>query len=1112
MPLINTSVPNLAQGVSQQPDNLRFPGQCDEQINAWSTVVEGLVKRPNSRFLYDTDLGANIGANLFTHFVDRDDENQYLITYDSTNGLKAFDLTVSIYGTGEISIYVPSIAATNYLSTTNPLKDLRALTIADSTFLLNTSKVIERDRAVEFRTKDLETDALIFVKQGDYEKAYNIYIDGGLVPPASSLAASHKYTDNHWTSPAADAPQPATYISGTSEGGAKAGIKADTEFIAEDLTTCLDAYVTSATAVKGVTISGGSGWVVSGGNSWRGSRYYYEFFIDQYDSGTNASTASGAKGTLVIGGDGSVSSYKLTHEGANYVASNTSGINTKYTIRQVREWTKRYFGNFKKHQTRHDVIDASVTLNNSGAVIATVNPFGSTFPTTLTINVPGDLAGLTITREGSVIKLTHTSDFRVKVSDGLADQGLGVIYKEVDSITDLPKSCFNRFRVKVIGDAELEQDDYYVSFKTKDNEDFGEGSWVETGGWNSDLTSAGKLSGIDSAIDIETMPIRLIPTPATGKITGFELQLVNWSHRTAGDDSTNPYPTFISGSGDFVTYLSSNYSCVKSHTSSVSIIPTNTTYWKAETTVPSNTPEWGSGLGYIEGNNKRINDLFFFKNRLGFLTNDSIIFSEADEYYNFFRTTTQSLLDSAPIDVGISHTKISILKYAQAFQEKLMLFSAKTQFVLRGGDLLTPKTVTISPVTEYDVSESIRPLALSSNIYFNFKRNSYEGLLEYTVDNNTEVYNANEITQQVNKYIPSNIVRMEGSASENIIVIQSNSDYKKLFIYKYFWQGNEKVQSAWMSFTFPRDVRSFYFIESTLYIITTDSNGTYLEKIPMENNLVEVDRDYALLLDSRILSGNANYVSGKSYTKLGSASPRVFDGQNYTDVTFISFSNSFLFQDGMAVYSKNGNKRSVIQHTGNKINILVKGRMADYVSYLGTFYKCIQGHTSSASILPTDTNYWQVSTEVDTAAAWSDKSFEYLSVDDYFIGFEYDMLYRFSKQNLKQPTERGGRSASDYTYQTIRNGSLEFSETGHFNVEVTPKFRDTATYTYNPALLASVSTLNKFTPDSGFFKFAVQAQPNEATIEVKSSSALPVKLLSAEFESTIISRSRRYGG
>ena len=556
-------------------------------------------------------------------------------------------------------------------------------------------------------------------------------------------------------------------------------------------------------------------------------------------------------------------------------------------------------------------------------------------------------------------------------------------------------------------------------------------------------------------LDQDTMPVRLIPDQDTGKITSFTLKVVDWEGRDSGDDNSNPLPSF-------------------------------------------------------KGN--KINDIFFFKNRLGVLTDDSVVFSEADEYFNFFRTTTQSLLDSAPIDVGISHTKISLLKYAQAFQEKLMLFSAKTQFVLRGADLLTPKTVTISPVTEYDVSESIRPLALSSHIYFNFKRNSFEGLLEYTVDNNTETYGAAEITEQINKYIPSNIVRMAGSASENMIIVQTDQDYKKLFVYKYFWQGREKIQSSWMSFTFTREVRSFHFIESTLHIITTDSDGTYLEKIPMENGLAETDRDYALLLDGRIQTSSTNYVQSINYTKLSSTTPQSFDGSNYTDVTYMRFRNSFLFKEGMAIYSKNGTRKEVTLHSVNDIEILIDGKLANYVNYNGSLYKCVEGHTSSASILPTDTNYWQPTVEVDSAPVWSEQGYEYLSVYDYFIGYEYDMLYRFSKQNLKQPTERGGRSASDYTFQTIRNGSIEYSETGHFNVEVTPKFRDKYTYTYNPSLLASVSTLNKFTPETGFFKFAVQAQPNDATIEIKSSSALPVKLLSAEFESTIISRSRRYGG
>ena len=1036
MPLLNTSIPNLAQGVSQQPDNLRYPGQCDEQINAWSTVVEGLVKRPNSRFSYDTGLGANINSNLFSHYVDRDEQNQYVITYDSVNGLKARDLTVDNISAGEMDITIEDATAGTYVSvssTGNPLTDLTALTIADSTFIVNKTKTVG---ALSVLQEPLEKEALIFVKLGDYEKGYSIYIDGALVPVDTSLDNHHEYTHIAGASPS-------TYISGPSTGaGANLGKHADTEFIAKDLETCLNTRFPSSTVnvMNAVSISspnGGLGYLQP--ISPYAIGYKVEVTINQ--SAGLSGPAETAKGEAVIDSNGTITGVNLTHIGANFASSgNILGSSLQVTLQEFTLNT--FFNVWEAFPWRNVPTPSRVTLpaNTANWVFTTVSdtPF-------------------TVDRKGSVIKLTHAldKDFQIRVTDGLANQGLSAIYKEVDSITDLPASCYNGFRIKVIGDAELEQDDYYVKFKTKDNEDFGEGSWIETVGWTQDGSATGASQYIDNALDQDTMPVRLIPDQTTGKITSFTLKVVDWAGRDSGDDNSNPLPSF-------------------------------------------------------KGN--KINDIFFFKNRLGVLTDDSVVFSEADEYFNFFRTTTQSLLDSAPIDVGISHTKISLLKYAQAFQEKLMLFSAKTQFVLRGADLLTPKTVTISPVTEYDVSESIRPLALSSHIYFNFKRNSFEGLLEYTVDNNTETYGAAEITEQINKYIPSNIVRMAGSASENMIIVQTDQDYKKLFVYKYFWQGREKIQSSWMSFTFTREVRSFHFIESTLHIITTDSDGTYLEKIPMENGLAEADRDYALLLDGRIQTSSTNYVQSINYTKLSSTTPQSFDGSNYTDVTYMRFRNSFLFKEGMAIYSKNGTRKEVTLHSVNDIEILIDGKLANYVNYNGSLYKCVEGHTSSASILPTDTNYWQPTVEVDSAPVWSEQGYEYLSVYDYFIGYEYDMLYRFSKQNLKQPTERGGRSASDYTFQTIRNGSIEYSETGHFNVEVTPKFRDKYTYTYNPSLLASVSTLNKFTPETGFFKFAVQAQPNDATIEIKSSSALPVKLLSAEFESTIISRSRRYGG
>ena len=176
----------------------------------------------------------------------------------------------------------------------------------------------------------------------------------------------------------------------------------------------------------------------------------------------------------------------------------------------------------------------------------------------------------------------------------------------------------------------------------------------------------------------------------------------------------------------------------------------------------------------------------------------------------------------------------------------------------------------------------------------------------------------------------------------------------------------------------------------------------------------------------------------------------------------------------------------------------------------GVIYKCVETHTASTSDSPATSDKWTVSSDVNFATIWSSGNF-YNDDKYFFIGKPYDMLYRFSNQSLKQPTERGGRSASDYTFQTIRNGSLNYADTGHFTVEVTPLYRDTYKYVFNPDIVGANLSLNEFKPQDGHFRFAVQAQPDEVTIEVKSDSALPVKLLAAEFESMFIPRSRRYG-
>lgn len=800
MPLLTTSVPNLSQGVSQQPDNLRYPGQGESQINAYSSVVDGLVKRPSTRYVGTLE-SSNLSTDSLVHVINHDSDNRHvlIVTPDTGSGS-----TIKVYDTdgGTVKTITDGSTggtATTYVSSDKPREKLKALTIANTTYILN--KATTTAMATSPTSDPLSAEALVFIKQGAYNTRYVVTLDG------------------------------------------------------------VECAITS--------------------------------------------------------GGGSTGSHSESDADSSHIASE---LKTK--------------------------IEAEQTA--------------------------GNISGYTVTLNGSVLKIENSSSFTIKVSDGISNTGLGLVSQEVSAITDLPKSCFDGFRVKVKGDVELVQDDYYVQFTSKDSQTFGEGSWEETIG-----------PSIQTTIDNTTMPVKLVPATGFGSYTLAPSSEPTWTNRLVGDADTNPDPSFI-------------------------------------------------------GN--PISDIFFYKNRLGFLSGQNVIFSEADSYDNFFRTTVLTLLDSAPIDVGVSHTKVSLLKHAIPFQEKLVLFSPQSQFVLRGTDLLTPKTINISPITEYNVTENAQPLALGNFIYFPFERGGFQGVYEFYVDSTTDVFDASEITSHVPKYIPTELKEIRGTPSEDVMVATTTGNTKHLYVYKYFWQGKEKVQSSWSRFEFKNDVIGTGFVNSDLFMVTTDGTNTYLESMPMEAGVTDTGKDYTILLDSRV-NGSALSRTYDSATKLTTIGNIPFDPVN------------------AVVYTTSGQR-------------IVVSRV--------------------------DANTGTVPVDVSDGA--------------FFIGFEYNMEYQFSAQTLKQPTERGGKSSSNFTHQTLRNGAIEYADTGHFTVEVTPLYRDTYNYVYNPTNLGADSVIGSLVLDSGSFRFPIHAKHDEATIKIKSSSALPAQILAAEFESFITPRSQRYGG
>tara|TARA_R100000808_G_scaffold17634_1_gene38922 strand:+ start:16246 stop:18537 length:2292 start_codon:yes stop_codon:yes gene_type:complete len=250
----------------------------------------------------------------------------------------------------------------------------------------------------------------------------------------------------------------------------------------------------------------------------------------------------------------------------------------------------------------------------------------------------------------------------------------------------------------------------------------------------------------------------------------------------------------------------------------------------------------------------KINDIFLHKGRMGFLSGENVIFSENQEFENFWRTTTVQLLDTERIDVASTTNRVSTLYHAIPYNRTLMLFSDKAQFEVTEGDSLSPKTVGLDIATSFDASIKAKPTSVGPNVYFAVDGISHANLRELFVTDQADNKDSSEITVQIPRYIPANIVKMASSTTDDIMAVLSSGDRTTLYIYKWYMSGDEKLQSSWGKWTFPAGytILTMEFLEQNLFVVYKSNSGVHLDKIMLtEGEGVDAVPD-DVLIDRRV--------------------------------------------------------------------------------------------------------------------------------------------------------------------------------------------------------------------------------------------------------------------
>lgn len=495
--------------------------------------------------------------------------------------------------------------------------------------------------------------------------------------------------------------------------------------------------------------------------------------------------------------------------------------------------------------------------------------------------------------------------------------------------------------------------------------------------------------GLKSTIDPNSMPYVLI-READGT---FTFKSTDWAPKACGDEDTNPWPSFLGGT---------------------------------------------------------INDVFFFRNRLGFLSDENIILSEAGEHFNFFPRSVAVSSDADPIDVAVSTNRINILKYAVPFSEELLLWSDKSQFVLNAEGILTPTSVRLDMTTEFEVTDRARPYGIGRGVYFVSPRAKFSSIRRYyAVQGVTQVKNAEDISAHVPSYIPNDVFRINGSSTENLLTVLTEGAPHKVFLYKFLYLEETAVQQAWSHWDFGsgNSILCCELIGSTMYLLIDSPSGVFLERIEFTQNTNDFPTEpYRLYMDRKV-----------KYT----IPSGTYNDDEYK--TTIMLSN---------IYSS-------LPSTGDYYAVTEQGVVF---------------------VFPCPTGGW-----VTTGGALEfDGNMEGITV---FIGEKYTMLYEFSKFLIKSSDSAGGTVTEDIGRLQLRRAWVNYNNSGNFRIEVDNQGRKAVYNMTGKRAGTKGLILGAENLDTGQIRYPVAGNAKNTTVYLVSDTPNPVSIIGCGWEGNYVRRS-----
>ena len=287
---------------------------------------------------------------------------------------------------------------------------------------------------------------------------------------------------------------------------------------------------------------------------------------------------------------------------------------------------------------------------------------------------------------------------------------------------------------------------------------------------------------VSAGLTASTMPHELYNS-ATNT---FIFRPITWTDRLTGDDTTNTHPSFVG---------------------------------------------------------KKIQQAFFHSSRLGFLVEDNVSMSQANEFFNFYHVSAMTQIASDPVDLSTSSIRPTLLTGVLPTAQGLILFSKNQQFLMYAPNgIFTPTSTIIRGISNYEMDINIDPVDNGTNIIFLSKTPGYTRIYQMRTAGQEMNPTVLDIGRVISEYIPSSISSLI-SSPQNSFIAMWGTDKNDIYFYRTYSDGERELMQSWFRWQLPGLVQTVAVDSDVMYAVTMQG-GQYtlvsasLNQTPEESILV----------------------------------------------------------------------------------------------------------------------------------------------------------------------------------------------------------------------------------------------------------------------------------